>query len=471
MGNKAATSETIKHYLQPEIRDLLTRFSQAGQYYRDANGDTYGWYHNGQYMKPNDDEKYLINPATKAGYDYIVTQFRVLYTTLNFYDEDFFKLNFADITSTGRTELSKKYMRGLTVGLDIDTKNTEGMHGLNIRDPNVKRAVEAMAQYVVNHLKKWVPNSVYVLFSGGGIYVLIHHGCFAEFFNEYGAGKDGMSFEQWFFGVFRVAVNSFLGDIVKRFYDEYPQYEPYVKGDLINSSRRVFKAPYSIHRVHDYAVIPLNPDSIEIVFDDAIIPLRKDIIERAGDWYSTYDRESSLYGYLKSEYFKPAETKARIYKYRIQDNELEISQVPIRDGWPPCINNILNFPHNCEGITRSLFLLASFLGQAGIPEDEAKEIFYGLAKRTGAATTNIFDSAYRKMHCPSCEKLRSRDNTAFPSGVSIRITGACKPDSQCTARGVYSPAMYVNRELRHDKQLTSLSMCETIRVKRDEVTP
>lgn len=454
LTDKPETSESIKHYLQPEIREFICRFSQAGPYFRQANGDRYGWYHNGKYMRSTDTEKYLINPTTKAGYDFIATQRRVMYTTLNFYDEEFFKLNFGEIPKP-HAKYAREHLRAITAGLDIDTKNTRGMHGENITDPKPMQAVTAMAQYVVKHLKQWVPNSVYVLFSGGGIYVLIHHGVFEEFFTEHINGKDGLDYEQWVI-VFRDALNSFLGDIVDRFYEEFPEHEPHVKGDLINSSRRVFKAPYSLHRAHDFAVIPLDPDDIKINFDDAAIPLNPTIVERGRDWYTQCDTDNRLYEYLKKEYFAPAQTKQRISKYLIWDTDIEISKTPIRDGWPPCINNILNFTRNGEGITRSLFLLAAFLGQVGIEEDEARDIFFGLAKRTGAATANIFESAYRKMHCPSCDKLRDRDNTAFPTGVSIRVTGACKPDSKCNSRCCWSPAFYANDMMRHDRQMTGL---------------
>ncbi|WP_406661328.1 hypothetical protein V7O66_02060 [Methanolobus sp. ZRKC3] len=116
------------------------------------------------------------------------------------------------------------------------------------------------------------------------------------------------------------------------------------------------------------------------------------------------------------------------------DKDISDSPIPYED-WPPCMRNILNLRQCGEGRTRALALLAAFLGQVGVPRKEAQQIFYGLANRWRAETSNIFDSYYQKMHVPSCDKLMSRDDTNFPKGVSIRRLEVCKPDSRCNKTG------------------------------------
>ena len=58
-----------------------------------------------------------------------------------------------------------------TLSVDIDKG-----HGYEIEAPEIREAVEAAAQFLVDYLKEHgIHQSVWVLFSGGGIYVEIHH--------------------------------------------------------------------------------------------------------------------------------------------------------------------------------------------------------------------------------------------------------------------------------------------------------
>lgn len=294
-------------------------------------------------------------------------------------------------------------------------------------------------------MREYAPNSVHVLFSGGGIYVLIHHRTFQDFFTAYKDGKEGESMDYWF-NVLLDAVNALLSDIYEDFKREYPEHSKYAKMDIINNAKRVFKAPYSIHKRHPYAVIPLDPDNVLIDFEAATIPLKQDVIDMGKSWYKTYDTDNRLLKHLEDNYFKRAEEESCNRSYKIKDIDLEISPIPIKDNWPPCIKNMLALPYCGEGATRALFFLATFLGQAGIPEQEAKDIFYGLAARWNKPTANIFETKYRLLHCPNCETLRSPDNTGYPRGKSILGLGICKPDIRCSGLQKGNPIFYTNKE-------------------------
>jgi hypothetical protein len=436
-------NEIYKHYFRPEVRELIQRLSSNEGFHRCGNGDNSAWYHNGKFERATKDgSRYHIDLTTRAGYDYLVTQFRTLYWSLNFFDPEIFNIDFS---VTHGPEISRQYTRAYMFGVDIDTIDHEAEHGTNIRTPHVKEAVEALGQYTSDRIREFAPNSVHCLFSGGGVYVLVHHEAFKRFFTEHKEGKEGLDFSYWL-DVLIDAVNAFLGDIYNDFKSEYPKHSEYAKMDILNSAKRVFKAPYSIHKKHSYAVIPLDPEKVIIDFEDATIPLKDQVLERGKSWYSTFDADNRLLDHLEQHYFKRAEEIGTDRKYKIKDAELEISPIPIRDNWPPCIKNMLALPSCGEGATRALFFLATFLGQAGIPEEEAKDIFFGLARRWNKPTSNIFETKYRVLHCPNCETLRSPDNTGYPRGKSILHLGICKPDIRCIGLEKKNPRFYADKE-------------------------
>ncbi len=456
-------SDIMKHYFRPEIREIIQRLSSFDGLHRCGKGDDTGWYHNGKFERTKrKNDCYHVDITTKAGYDYLVTQFRTLYWSLNFFGPEIFNINYKEITSNESPGLSLRYTGAYTLGVDIDTIDHVHEHGTNIRTPHVKEAVEALGQYTVDKIREFAPNSVHCLFSGGGIYVMVHHRTLQSFFTDYKEGKDGQSVDYWL-DVLIDAINAFLSDIYESFKTEYPTQSKYAKMDLLNNAKRVFKAPYSIHKRHPYAVIPLDPDNVLIDFKAATVPLEQEVIDKGKSWYTTYDTDNRLLKHLEEHYFKQAEESVTDHAFKIKDIELEISPIPIRDNWPPCIKNMLALPSCGEGATRALFFLATFLGQAGIPEQEAKDIFYGLAKRWNKPTANIFETKYRLLHCPNCETLRSPDNTGYPRGKSILHLGICKPDIRCIGLQKKNPRFYADKEgyqqyLKH-------------RLNRKEVTP
>jgi len=437
-----AKSDILKHYFRPEIREIVQRLSSSEGSHRCGNGDGVGWYHNGEFKRSwKGSPRYHIDLATKEGYDFLVKYYRTLYWSLNYFDPEIFNIDFK---VTFGPQISRKYTRAYTFGVDIDTKNKHGEHGLNINVPKVKAAVEAMGQYTADRIRELAPNSVHCLFSGGGVYVLVHHRAFTRFFVEYKEGKEGLDYDYWL-EVLIDAVNAFLSDIYEDFKAEYPEHAEYAKMDLLNNAKRIFKAPYSIHKRHPYAVIPLDPGKVLIDFEQATIPLKQEVIDRGKSWYKTFDTDYKLLDRLEERYFKRAEESVTDHSYKIRNSELEISPVPVRDSWPPCIKNMLALKTCEEGATRALFFLSTFLGQVGIPEQEARDIFYGLAKRWDKPTANIFETKFRLLHCPNCETLRSPDNTGYPRGKSILHLGICKPDIRCLGLQKKNPRFYADK--------------------------
>ena len=319
-----AKSEILKHYFRPEIRETIQRLSNFEGLHRCGNGDNWAWYHNGKFERTTKDgARYHIDLTTKAGYDYLTSQFRTLYWSLNFFDPEIFNLDFGEISNKDSPPTSRRYTRAYMFGVDIDTKNKTGQHGLNINVPKVKAAVEALGQYTADRIKEYAPNSVHCLFSGGGIYVLIHHRALTRFFTEYKEGKDGLECDYWL-EVLIDAVNAFLGDIEDDFKAKYPEHVEYVKMDILNNAKRVFKAPYSIHKKHPYAVVPLDPENVLIDFDEATVPLNRGVIDRGKAWYKTFDTDNRLLDHLEQHYFKLAEVSVTDHSFKIRNTELEM---------------------------------------------------------------------------------------------------------------------------------------------------
>lgn len=449
MNPKTATSETMKHYQAPGVKETIMRLSGEDNYRRWGKGDSVGWYRYAGF------KKYGHDLTKEPNYTSLISMYRTLYWTLNYFDRSIFQVDYNSVTDEESPIMSRECTRAYTFGVDIDTIDEVNGHGANIRDPIVKEAVEAMAQYFTDRLREHAPNSVHVLFSGGGIYILLHHGIFKPYFERYLQGYDDIPWERWL-DVLVNAFNAYLFEIGKNFEAEYPEFAKYAKADILNNSKRVFKCIFSIHANHPFAVIPLDPDAIEINFDDATLPLMPDVIERGRTWYSTYDDDNVLLNRLKP-YLEVANQNGKYYTNgKPLDMEYDVSSVPIPyEQWPPCVKNILNLPSCGEGRTRALAFLAAFLGQMGVAEDEARDIFFGLASRWGATTSNIFESYYHKMHTPSCIRLRSDDNTGFPRGVSVKKLNVCKPGISCC--DVPSPRYSADKQANLERIKTKIS--------------
>ena len=155
----------------------------------------------------------------------------------------------------------------------------------DIHDPEVKKAVEDMAQFYADKLREHAPNSVYVAYSGGGIYILVHHMVFAPYF-EKSRNTDNADVRLL---ILLDAFDSLIGDLDTEFFKLHPEHLGKVKADQLNNSQRVFKTIFSMHKTLDYAVIPLDPDYVNIDFERATLPLESEVIIEGQSWYSKYD--------------------------------------------------------------------------------------------------------------------------------------------------------------------------------------
>ncbi|HNR25470.1 MAG TPA: hypothetical protein PKI66_02005 [Methanobacteriaceae archaeon] len=90
-----------------------------------------------------------------------------------------------------------------------------------------------------------------------------------------------------------------MEDISEKFFQRNPDAAQYVKVDYLNNDKRLFKTIYSIHKEHDYAVIPLKPPYFQINIEEAQLPLSKSVLDFGSEWYTYHPdpkgKESLLY--------------------------------------------------------------------------------------------------------------------------------------------------------------------------------
>ena len=411
-----ATPETINHYLRPDVMEIIIGLSKIDQSCKAGNGDFWRWY------KGNNGNKTLFNLTNKDDYTYLVSHYRTLYYTLNYFNGDAFsrtKINENDIVGT-RAETT-----AYQLGIDLDHCD-----GTDIHTPEVKKAVEDMAQFYIDTLKKYQPKSVYACYSGGGIYVKLHPQIWKGMFEKINDND---------LTVFAIttAFNLWIAEKAQEFFKLHPEHIGKVKADALNNAKRVFKTLLSIHRKLPYAVIPLDTDKIVINFDDAKLPLKAEIIEKAKKWCVAYDEENNF----KEELKKYNEEVQQKYNRETLTHSISISPEAIKriELFPPCIKNIINSTGFNEGKTRAITFLVTFLGQAGWNEPEAQELFFETANTLDAQTSNIFQSWYRKMTCPNCATVK-KVGKGFP-GLDLGALNICKPDIKCNS--IKNPIQYI----------------------------
>lgn len=426
------TSQQIReHYRAPGIRDTIMRVSTGDGSYRAGNWNFENWY-----KYPNG-KKLKLCLGSRVDYINMTAKCRTLYWTLNHFDPAIFQVDYKDVKSDKSPAISRRYTVGYTFGIDIDREK-----GCDIHDPEVKKAVEDIAQYFSDRLRKHLPNSVYCLYSGGGIYVMVHHKALAPYYERYTNNPNQDLNWDKMLRVLCDALDYLIEHMRNKFFELHPEHLGKVKPDQLNNSQRVFKTIFSIHKSLDYAVVPLDPTNIKINFNEATVPLNPNVIKAGKTWYTKYDdgREflnSMLKPFLDGAY----ENIARTHQYT---GEFKASLVPIpTEKWAPCMQALYNLPSCGEGATRALAAFASFLGQIGIEEEQAHIIFDHLADRWGVRTENIFNNYFGKMKVPTCRRLISDDNRGFPKGVSIKKLNVCKPDMRCLNSP--SPYYYTDR--------------------------
>jgi phage/plasmid-associated DNA primase len=399
-----ATDITREHYQRPEVKEIIAKFAMPDNCMRALNGDFHRWYAYSQ-----DGNARLLN--IKDDYDMITDTYRVLYQTLNVFDPGLM------VVSRKREEITSEEPLGTpadtaayTLGCDIDKG-----HGCNIEDPEVKQAVEEAAQFLADDLKKaGVHKSVWVLFSGGGIYVEIYHELCRPKTIEGRAAFFEMATDRF---------NAYLAHISNEFFKAHPEHTGKVKFDALNNSKRIFKSILSIHKKRPYAVTPLNRDAIKIDFDRARIPLSIEMIEEAGRWYSSYDiaeREPFL---KLLDQFRETEGERPSKHF----DEIRRSPYTVeKSDFPPCMKHIVETENNGEGKTRFTAVLSAYLYQVGWEEEEAWDLVKAVSDHNGLDNAaHIFDSCYGRICCPSCKTIQT-DASGYPH-LGLKGLGVCKP--------------------------------------------
>jgi len=407
-----ASDLTREHYQRPEVREIISKFALPGEgTWRALNGDFHAWY---RYSKEGGLAR-LIN-ATED-YDEITNAYRTLYQTLNVFDPSLWTVarQKDEITSDNPLGTPSDTV-AYTLGTDIDKG-----HGSDIEDPETKQAVEAAAQFLVDYLKRYgIHESVWVLFSGGGIYVEIHHEICKPNTTEGRAEVFELVTDRY---------NSFILHVSKEFFEAHPEYIGKVKYDALNNSKRVFKCVLSIHKKKPYAVTPLNRDAIKIDFERARVPLQDDMLAEAKAWYSTHDpaeREPLLK--LLDEFKESEEGKKRSEHHF---NEIWRSSTPAdQKDFPPCIKHILGIANPGEGKTRFTAVLSTFLYQMGWDNEEAWSLVKAVSDHNGLGNADhIFDSCFGRISCPSCKTIQE-DGAGYPH-LGLKGLGVCKQDEKC----------------------------------------
>jgi hypothetical protein len=103
-----------------------------------------------------------------------------------------------------------------------------------------------------------------------------------------------------------------------------------------------------------------------------------------------------------------------------------------KDRFPPCIRNMISRDAVEEGKHRAAAILASFLGQAGWSEEDARILWNRQAERNGVPE-NIFDEWFCKMHCPRCSTIQTKSK-GYPK-LGMADLDCCRPDERCSEFG------------------------------------
>jgi len=419
-----ANKWTWEHYKRPEVRDTIIRFCQDGTKQRALNGDQ-GWY-----ISSGNGEVRLRSPGD---YEDTASKFRTLHATLDLFDPGVFNTSSPWDEKTGKPEHpigTFKDCQGYTLGADIDSI------GNIIEDPSIKLAVEDMAKFLVGMLNEaGISKSVHCLYSGGGIYVFIHHALF-QAKPEWSPEEREKAFRS-----LTGAYNMFLADAECKFFELHPEHLGKVKIDKINNQKRKFKCIFSIHKEYDLAVVPLDPGNIKIDFDQARPPLSADILQKGVEWYIEYDlAELDAVKTLLEPYAGTIEEDLRSRKERSGDFEISKRSEPIPvEDWPPCMKNILKKVEPGKGPHRACAVIASYLYQAGWSEKETLKVWMPVANRCGVEQ-RIFDEWYGRMCCPNCSKIQE-SSSGYPN-IGIGELGYCEPEDGCD--GCKWPGDYSN---------------------------
>ena len=202
----------LEHYQRPEVKATILNWCMGTAGSRALNADEH-WY------KSAEDINDTVMLRGPADYDATIKRGRTLYTTIDILEQAVFGMDSKWDKEHNKPETTLGDLTNclaFTLSTDIDSI------GDLRRDLSVKEAVEAAAQFHVDYLKKkGIEKSVYCLYSGGGVYVHVHHGLFAVNVGNTDLTPEDRGKE---FGVLTRAYNSLIADISQAFFRQYPQH-------------------------------------------------------------------------------------------------------------------------------------------------------------------------------------------------------------------------------------------------------
>lgn len=420
-------NDILQHYRHPLVTASTLRHSTMGSSWRCGIvvGDGYTIWNKRIDTKSDKLEK-LHDLTDITDYHLLIEKGRTIYWSLNYFEASIRTQH--RIKGSGAILGEYKTTTAYSLGVDIDTaKGVDVFTG--------REALEAAAAFYISKLKDIsIHHSYDVLFSGGGLYILIHPEitiCPVD---------TRMDRERWFY-LLAETYNIFINDVQAAFFEAHPEYALMVKFDALNNSKRVFKTIFSIHKKYPFACIPLDKNNPRIDFDRAHPPLSDDVLKSGIDWLSDYDikEQQALVGAMQ-------QYQGRIKEKRSVDHtdiEVSISDTAVSiEDFPPCINRLLAIQYPPAGETRMIGFLSAFLGQMGWNEESALKLVEKVANQFSMDENNAKNKFYDwfcKMHCPGCDKIR-HTGTQYPS-MFMGELGLCKPDEHCD-NWVYNPIDY-----------------------------
>jgi len=450
------------HYKNPIVKSIIIDHAKDGDLWKAGNGDFKRWY-----KEIGGNQYRLFQLDNPKDYDYLTTHYRTLYQTLNWWSA---KVKDHTIPTSLHNSDGEKVTIGdfsntlsYNLGIDIDVVG-------KIQTPENKKAVETCAQFLINKLKNICPNSIYCCFSGGGIYVYIHHGIFTEVV-RYDKERE----YRW--KITTECYNVYIRKLEEDFLKQYPKYKGKVKVDPINNRKRLFKTILSVHKKYPYVVIPLDIYNIQIDLKKATLPLDDAVIMEAKDWgknFNTKDRKPLLKK-LKEYIGEIKVTKDDDLPHVIRKSDTKIDT----KYFPPCIQKALTIAREkgkskMVGASRIKAVVTTFLYKAGYNKEEAKAIFNQVSKNVGGPDTNIFDSFFGVIECPHCTSI-NRLGAVFPH-LYMGDIKLCNPDNDiCTfvkERG--TPYNYLEKSQQYvivEKELDEIQHKQQKETSKTEIMP
>ncbi len=415
--SSTTTEMTLEHYQRPDVKEVILRYCRGEHGARALNSDEH-WY------KGTDDINHTVALRGPADYEATISKGRTLYATLDILEQSVFEQDSKWDKKAGRPEVPLGTLAeclAFTFSTDIDGIG-------DIRSLAVKQAVEAAAQFYVDYLRvRGIEKSVYCLYSGGGIYVHLHHEFFAVDVDNTELTPEARK-EQY--QILCKAYNRVIGEISQAFFREHPEHIGRVKFDQLNNQKRTFKTIFSLHKRLPYAVIPLDPKAIKISFEKASLPLSDEVLAEGAQWYQSFDpsEKGAVMGLLKDK-IEAVRAATRDRPSGSTDGGISRLEEPLDlADFAPCMRNIIEKAEDCEGRHRALAVLATYMYQMGWSEDAAFDLWLEVADRCGVES-RIFETTFGLVSCPLCSTML-QDTGGYPH-LNLHGMGFCVPDAHC----------------------------------------